>query len=151
MMLRHSLAIRGVVVVLSLLLLTAVACDDEEGGGRSRTGASTSLDVTLDEFSVEPLIDSVTAGEVTFNVSNVGTTRHRFLVIRSDLSPGGLPLEQGGSAVDEERVGVIGKIDGLDAGTSEELTLELEAGDFVLICNVPDHYMSGMFALFEVQ
>jgi uncharacterized cupredoxin-like copper-binding protein len=31
-----------------------------------------------------------------------------------------------------------------------ELALDLEAGPYVLICNVPGHYESGMHAAFEV-
>ncbi|HEX9833959.1 MAG TPA: hypothetical protein VGA66_12935, partial [Mycobacterium sp.] len=58
-----------------------VSCGDDEkdsgatatpGGTTTAAGGGTELGVTLQEFSVIPDTDSVEAGEITFNVENVG-------------------------------------------------------------------------------
>jgi uncharacterized cupredoxin-like copper-binding protein len=115
------------------------------------SGATTTLDVILSEFSVEPVLDSAPAGMVTFEVRNDGGTLHNLLVIRSDAALGQLPMNEDEFVVDEDEVEVVGSLDTLDEGDSDELTVDLEAGRYVLICNVPTHYESGMEVEFTVE
>ena len=114
-------------------------------------GGATTLSVSLSEFSVEPALDSAPAGTVTFEVRNDGGTVHDFRVIRSDAPLGELPMNEDEFVVDEEEVDVVGSLDTLDEGDSDELTVDLEAGRYVLICNVPTHYESGMETEFTVE
>jgi uncharacterized cupredoxin-like copper-binding protein len=136
-----------------------VGCGDDDEGGAART----SVQVTLDEWSVATDPASAPAGEITFEVANAGEETHEFVVIRTDLGVLNLPTADDGS-VDEEGEGVevVGEVEDVPAGASEPLTLDLDAGRYVLICNIfeeemmmempdPSHYQSGMRTEFTVE
>jgi len=116
----------------------------------------TLVNVGLQEFTVTPATDSAPAGCVTFLVANAGTVSHEFLVIRTDLAPNALPTNSDGSYQENgpgtELIDEIAEIS--PAGTAE-LTLLLESGDYVLICNMvignEAHYSLGMRAAFTVN
>jgi len=151
-----------------LLAVTATACGapvatmpSESAGETAAAGATspadgaTTVDVTLKEFAVFS-VDSAPAGEVTFNVTNGGPDEvHEFVVIATDLAPGGLPTDERG-AVDEEGDGieVVGEIGILLVGETQQLTVDLAAGSYVLVCNISDgvntpHYQFDMYTSFE--
>ncbi len=117
-------------------------------GGKPVPGAIT---VALTEFEVAPGQSSASAGTVTFSVSNQGNVLHNLRVIRTELSPEDLPVDEGAFMVDEDQVDVIAGSDNLDAGASETVTVDLEPGSYVLICNIPTHYESGMRAAFTIE
>ena len=117
--------------------------------------AETSVDVSLNDqpaFVVEPSIDSVSAGAVTFNVSNDGAIPHNLRVIATDLAPDSLPTDDATFTADEAQLDVVASTtQDLLAGDTEELTVDLEAGNYVLICNFPTHYDVGMRVAFTVE
>jgi uncharacterized cupredoxin-like copper-binding protein len=108
------------------------------------------LAVALTEYAVTPAQASAPAGSVTFQVENAGGQIHNFRVITSDLDAGSLPIIADEFVVDEDAVDVVGSLAEFEPGVTMELALDLEAGPYVLICNVPGHYESGMHAAFEV-
>jgi hypothetical protein len=68
-----------------------------------RRGATArdTVDVTLQEFAERPEQDPAPAGDITFNVGNVGPQdTHEFVVFKTDLATGALPTAADGS-VDE--------------------------------------------------
>ena len=82
-------------------------------------------------------------------MSNDGTQDHNLRVIATDLPPDDLPTSRG--AVDEEQLNVVGSTPDFAAGSIQGVTVEqLSPGNYVLICNVPGHYLSGMRLGFEV-
>jgi uncharacterized cupredoxin-like copper-binding protein len=108
---------------------------------------------------VLPEVASADAGEITFHVTNDGPEDvHEFVVIKTDLAPGDLPTDETGS-VDEEGEGmeVMGEVEDLAIDASEDLTLTLEAGNYVLLCNIYSedeqeaHYEEGMRTAFTVE
>jgi uncharacterized cupredoxin-like copper-binding protein len=107
--------------------------------------------VTLADYSVTPEESSAPAGEVTFDVSNDAEQTHEFVIFKTDLAEGDLPTNEDGD-VDESGEGVelIDEIEDVEAGSSESLTVSLDAGNYVLICNLPGHYRQGMHASFTV-
>jgi uncharacterized cupredoxin-like copper-binding protein len=122
-------------------------------------GGGETVDVTLQEFAVGVDPASVSAGEVTFSVTNDGPDDvHEFVVIQTDLGPTELPTDENG-AVEEtgEGMEVIDEIEDMEVGASEDLTVDLDAGNYVLICNIWDedeqesHYQEGMRAAFTVE
>ncbi len=113
--------------------------------------AETSVDVSLTEFVLEPSVDSVPAGTVTFNVTSDGAIFHNLRVIATDLAPDGLPTDDATFGVDESQLDVVASSADLDPGDAEELTVDLEAGSYVLICNIPTHYDIGMTVAFTVN
>jgi uncharacterized cupredoxin-like copper-binding protein len=136
--------------VVVILLLPACGGDDD------------TVAATLQEFAVSADPASVTAGSVTFDVSNDGPDDvHEFVVIATDLGPTELPVDEDG-AVDEggEGIEVVDEIEEIPVGESRSLTVDLEAGNYVLICNIlqeePNgtleaHYSEGMRTGFTVE
>jgi len=105
-------------------------------------GAPTSLSVTMTEFAVKVDKSDAPAGSVVFKTTNGGTIDHELRVIKTDLAADKLPLA--GATVDETKVQVAGTLEQLKASSSKDLTLTLQAGHYVLICNVAGHYQLGM-------
>jgi uncharacterized cupredoxin-like copper-binding protein len=142
-------------LVVSALVLAACGGDDDGGGG---DGGGGTVDVTLQEFAVNPAQDSVPAGSVTFQVENTGPEDvHEFVVIKTDLAPDALPTDDTG-AVEEtgEGMEVITEIEDIPVGETQTVTADLEAGSYALICNIYDeeeqeaHYQMGMRIAFTV-
>jgi len=50
----------------------------------------------------------------------------------------------------EEASGYLGEISDLDPLASGALTLTLKPGTYILFCNLPGHYMAGMWTLVTV-
>lgn len=150
---RGRLAQPLILAVIGLIFIAGCS----SAGTSSAAGAT--VGVTLQEFSV--LLDKaeVPAGSVTFATTNVGPDDvHEFVVIKTDLAPGDLPVDATGT-VDEAGGGmtVIGEIEDIAVGASMSVTLDLAAGKYVLICNIYDeteteaHYHEGMRTAFTVN
>ena len=148
-----------VLLVLGVALIIAAACGDDgddvelsdgdETPAAGDTPAATTVDVGLEEFAVNPAQNTVDAGTLTFSVSNDGAIPHNFLVIKTDLASDALPTAD--AQVDEGQVDVAASIPEYAAGDTEEVSVDLEPGSYVLICNVAGHYDSGMRAAFTVE
>jgi uncharacterized cupredoxin-like copper-binding protein len=107
--------------------------------------------VSLTEFTVTPDSSSVAAGPVAFDVTNIGAAPHNFRIIKTDLAPDKLPVAN--SQADETQVTVVAGSSAsfIAVGASDAVSANLTPGNYVLICNVPTHYQSGMHAAFTVQ
>jgi uncharacterized cupredoxin-like copper-binding protein len=153
---------RAMVVPVSLVLLlplTACGSDEESPSGSEGGGGGSTVDVTLQEFAVSTSQTSAPAGDVTFDVTNDGPNdTHEFVVIKTGLGPTELPTDKTG-AVDEEGEGIepVDEIEDIEVGDSQSLTTNLDAGTYVLICNIYDekeqesHYQEGMRTSFTVE
>jgi hypothetical protein len=166
--------------MITLALVTVagltVACGDDDDGGTATTEATPSPTATrlpfeptpsptpppttteagmeLREFVIAPDRTRARPGTVIFKPRNAGELTHQFLVIRSDLPIAELPRKPGNTGVDETQLDVVGRIDAILPGESDEVTVPAELGDYVLICNLfaegKSHYLSGMYNSFEV-
>lgn len=119
---------------------------------------ATAIDVTLKEWEVIVGSASAPAGQIYFRVTNDGPDHpHEFVVIRSDLAPDALPVEEG--RVPEDEVELLDEIEPFAVGSTGSLTLDLEPGNYVLICNIAEtedgelesHYELGMRTAFVVE
>ena len=137
------------VAAVAVLTLVSAGCSSDEGD----------VDVTVQEFAVIPAAASAPAGDVTFNVTNDGPDdTHEFVVFKTDLAPDALPTNEDGT-VDEEGEGVehIDEIEDIAVGDTQSLSVNLQAGNYVLICNIYDeaeqeaHYQEGMRVGFTVE
>jgi uncharacterized cupredoxin-like copper-binding protein len=136
---------RKVGYVVAVLALAATSC-----GGGGGIGA------TLKDFQIDLAESSATAGEVTFNIKNDGPSAHEFVVFKTDLAPDALPTvddENGIPVVDEEGEGIelVDEAEDIAPDSSVDLTVTLDAGGYVVICNVPGHYEQGMHAGFTAN
>ncbi len=155
---------RLALLAAAALAVTATACSD--GGGSPSAAASigggggdgTSVDVTLQEWAVVVGSQSAPAGQVTFDITNDGPEDvHEFVIFRTDLDPGALPTDEHG-AVDEEGEGLelVDEVEDVEVGATEQLTVDMEPGSYVLVCNIYSededeaHYRMGMRSPFEV-
>ena len=134
--LRFTLPLLVTILLVAPLL---AAC----GGGSSGPAA---VDVTLTTYGISLSTATVKAGSVTFNVKNDATDLvHEFVVVKTDLPADQLTLDAEGN-VAEDSLTVVDEIEDIEIGGGGELTVDLEAGHYVLICNVADHYKGGMHA-----
>lgn len=126
---------------------TAAPASGAAGSG----GASVAA--TLTEFKIELAAASATTGPVTFKITNGGKTVHEFVVFKTDLAADKLPLATDGTEVDEAGAGItlVDEAEDIAIGASPSLAVDLPAGKYVVICNLPAHYTSGMRAVFTTQ
>jgi uncharacterized cupredoxin-like copper-binding protein len=140
--------------LIAVLLLAA--CGGTSSPSVAGT-AGTTVAVTLQEFSI--LVDSATApaGSITFSVQNIGPEDvHEFVIVKTDLDPGDLPTDDEGAVTEEgEGMEVINEIEDIAVDATQELTVNLDAGKYVLICNIVEdgevHYAQGMRTAFTVE
>ena len=139
-----------------LTLVVVAACGGE--GGEGDEGA---INVTLQEFSVLPEKDKVPAGSVVFEATNEGPEeRHKLVFVKTGIAPADLPTNDDGSFKEEvHRADVIAWIEELAVGEVQSLTLNMTAGNYVLLCNVvaeregetEAHFAKGMYTRFTVE
>lgn len=114
------------------------------------------VDVTLKSYGIELSVNTVSAGNVVFHVSNVATDQmHEFVIFKTDLPEDQLPRTVDGN-VDEEGAGVthIDEVADMAVGQVSDLTVKLDRGRYVLVCNLTEnsmHYMAGMHIVFTVN
>lgn len=150
-----------VIAGLSVLVLALAGCSDDGDDSSDSSSDGTEVDVTLSEFVVQPDAASAAAGDVEFKAENEGSDEHEFVVVKAD-DASLLPTDADG-AVDEEALEpgqLIGEIEGLAPGADGETTLSLDAGTYVLFCNIVDeepdgtiesHFNEGMFTTFQAE
>ena len=135
---RQACAAVGVALVL-------VACSPSTRGPSGPV-----FDVRIKDFKILPSSDSAPSGLVTLNVSNAGPTTHEFVVVRTELPDDDLPIGVDGLSVDEDGLEPVDEIEGIEDGTSGQVTVRLEPGRYVFFCNFEGHYLAGMNAEIEV-
>ena len=113
------------------------------------------VDVSLTTYKITLSTDSVNAGEVVFHVTNDATDLvHEFVIFKTDLPEDQLPLTAE-NIVDEAGAGItfIDEVEDVEQGTSKDLTVTLEPGRYVLLCNTAEklHYQHGMHIVFTVK
>ena len=102
--------------------------------------------VRLAEFTVAPKPSAVAKGAVTFNVTNAGKIEHEFVVLKTSKPAADLLK---GARADE--AGNVGEIGSIKPGQTKALKLNLAAGHYALICNLPGHYSAGQYADLTVK
>lgn len=130
------------IVTLAILLLLVpvlVACGPKK------------IDVSLTSYAIAPSADTMNAGDVAFTITNDASDQaHEFVIVSTDLAANALPVDANGD-VDEEQITVVDEVEDLEMGATEDLSVNLPAGHYVLMCNEPGHYAQGMYLDFTVQ
>ena len=117
--------------------------------------------VTLQDPSVDPSnsgmvikadTTKVKAGRVTLEAVNRSKDLvHEVLVVPAPSDGKELPYDAKTSTIIEKRVHSLGEISELKPGARGKLTLNLKAGTYLLLCNQPGHYKSGMSTKLVVE
>lgn len=87
-------------------------------------GSGTVIEVTVNEWSIEPKTIDAPAGIVTFKVTNKGKFPHNFSVISNGQE--------------------LKKTKNIPGGQSDTLEVDLSAGAYQTICDIPGHKDQGM-------
>jgi uncharacterized cupredoxin-like copper-binding protein len=118
------------------------------GMGKGMSGGDTTMammSITLDQTEVP-------AGKVTFVVVNGSKDIiHEMLVSPIPSGDAALPYVADENRIDEEKAGHLGEVSELEPGKSGELTVDLTPGKYILFCNIPGHFMNGMWAVLTVK
>jgi len=167
-------------VVVLPLGLAACGGDDSSASADSSTSAADKgkvVDVQLGEsgstYFVKPDQTTVEPGKVTFAVTNVGELYHEFIVYSNldGVAAGDLPINEEEDEADLTEENIVGeapyatppivpsdrepgaadhRIRG--GGWGAELTVDLEAGSYILLCNLSGHYTKAkQYAAFTVE
>ncbi len=162
---RTLVYIVGLLFIVGSLTVAACGGDNGDSGSSDSGGSSNTVAISMDDqggtYTMAASPSSIAAGSVTFDVSNVGLIAHEFKVVKlnadgmaADLAD--LPTEAGLISESGNMVDGVGTVLGsllevdLPADGSDEVTLDLEAGEYMLLCNVATHYQLGMWSRFTV-
>ena len=140
---------RLTITTAAVALLGAVACSSSSSTTSSAGSDTGGVSATEKDFSIDLASSSAPAGSVTFNISNEGPSAHEFVIIKTDDAPDALPVKD--NTVEEDKVDVVDEAEDIAPSTTATLTTDLEAGSYVIICNIPAHYEQGMHAAFTVS
>lgn len=132
-------------VFVFALALAAGGCSSSASNAKA-----TDVNVNMANYAFTLDKDSVPAGQVTFHVTNPASEPdHEMVVIKTDLDAKQLPTADDKSA-DESKLESKGEVE-VGAGETKDLSVQLTAGHYVLLCNEPGHYEKGMVANFTVK
>jgi uncharacterized cupredoxin-like copper-binding protein len=134
--------LKRLAVVIGVVALFLPACSSDNAD----------VNATESDYQIELDTNSAAAGELTFGIQNDADQTHEFVIFKTDLAPDALPTNEDGD-VDEEGEGVeaIDEVEDIEGGSSADLTVDLEPGSYVFICNLPGHYRQGMYVGFTVN
>ena len=146
-----SIGIKKTLPILAITLLgLGVAA------GQSAAASPTVIHIDLMDPSSGPSMksmmiktdrQSVKAGPVTFMVSNDSKNLVHEMIVVSVADPNTpLPYDLKHERVIESKIKDLGEASDLPPGTKKTLTLMLKPGDYILMCNQPAHYKTGMKA-----
>ena len=130
--------------IAGVLVIAATSC----GGSGSDGVVTGDVIVTMKDLSLAVTPGTFSVGDITFGIQNDGPSAHEFVILRTDDAPEALPVENG--LVPEDQVDLVDEAEDIAPGTSTSLTVNLEPGSYVLICNLPAHHEAGMHAAFTV-
>jgi uncharacterized cupredoxin-like copper-binding protein len=100
----------------------------------------------------EVVIESATlpAGTIEFSIENQGTIQHEFLVVKTDVDLGKIPVEGDRFSEEQESILMVDEIPEFEPGTTGKLVVDLEPGTYQLVCNIAGHYQAGMYTRLTV-
>ena len=116
------------IIVLGAIGIVSIA-NSESDSSSSANPTQTVVEVNLSEFQITMTPTEIPPGEVTFRITNSGTTAHDFMI--PDLGQNS-PM--------------------INAGESATLTFNIpDEGTFKVMCGVPGHEAAGMASSFVVS
>ena len=158
-----------VVLVAGLTVLTLAGCSSSKskttssggqsaGGGVTVTTAAASAGPTAvnvmggekpdGKYYLTVTPGSVKAGKTTITFKNAGTKVHEVVVLKTDTPAGNLKVGANHEVSEDASVGEDSETDPAKTKTT---TIDLQPGNYVLVCNIERHYEKGMYAPLTVS
>ncbi|MBI1418654.1 MAG: hypothetical protein GC146_15675 [Limimaricola sp.] len=108
-------------------------------------------DMSNATMGIKTDVKTISAGEVTFAVTNDSkSTIHEMILSPAPAAGQKLPYDDNMNAVIEDEAGHLGEVSELDPGAKGALTVTLKPGKYILYCNIPGHYIMGMWTTVDV-
>jgi len=123
---------------------TSTTSESESG----ESGEGQEVEVGLNEWNVIVEAPTVAAGKVKFEGENEGKVPHELVVLKTDTKAADLETE---GATAKEEGEKLGEAEDIAPGEHKDVEVDLEAGHYILLCNLPGHYEQGMYADLDVQ
>ncbi len=115
--------------------------------------ATTAVDgkITVDasEYAFMPAAVTAKPGKLSFTLDNKGKIPHELIVLKTSADPAGLKVDPSTARISESSS--VGEVSETAAGKAKTSTLDLAAGTYVYVCNIPAHYGLGMYGVLEVK
>jgi uncharacterized cupredoxin-like copper-binding protein len=151
----------AIIALAAGFALVVASCNGGDSGtgdgAEIPTGAAggTTIAVSVGEDGPDSMfinLNSATApaGAVTFVITNEGTMVHEFVVLSTPTAADALNYDDALDEVVEDDYTVVDEIAEIPAGSTANLTVDLGAGHYALICNLLAHYRLGMQVDFDV-
>lgn len=160
-MTRRISGILAVAVLPAVMVLASCSSDSDSdsssdttaaGGGVTVTTAGEGTPVAVEagdisdtEQYLTPVPDSVAAGPTTFTFTNAGNREHEMVVLKTDTPADQIEVNSEDKVSEDDS---LGEVPETPEGESGSITLDLDAGKYVLVCNIAEHYGQGMYAAF---
>ena len=147
-MLGHRRAVLSVPALALLAIVSAAGCSSH-----ASAAAGPRIDVTMSDFAIKVSRHSVPAGPVVLHVTNDGPSTHEINVDLTRYAGGKIPLEEDGLTAAEDAPGLhrVNSIEQVNLHNTDDLTVDLKPGRYVLWCNLEGHYLGGMHETFDVR
>ena len=152
---------RSLVVAVAAVFAVAMAgCSSSSSSTTASAGGSTessssmsgaTVNATEKDFAIGLDTSSTTSGGVTFAITNAGPSTHEFVVFKTDLPADKLPVKNGQVNEDSKQLDHIDEQEDIAPGSTSNLSVTLDPGSYVVICNIPGHYLQGMYAPLTVN
>jgi uncharacterized cupredoxin-like copper-binding protein len=105
------------------------------------------ITVGATEYAFDPKALTAKPGKLEITLDNKGKAPHELVVLKTDAAPGSLKVTDGRVSEDD----AIGEVEEIDGGGTKSASVDLEAGKYVFVCNVPGHYADGMSGSLTVK
>jgi uncharacterized cupredoxin-like copper-binding protein len=128
-------------LLLALALPLAVAC--------TSTDSESDVTVSLRDDAVTAIPATADAGSITFEGKNEGTQTHELEVFSGDVDPSTLEVENNEAVTDG--LTLVDEAEDITPGSSKTVTVDLEPGAYLLMCNLPGHFANGMVTTLTVS
>ena len=136
--------------VVNVTLIDKLGAGDMGKAVRLGMGLHANMKMAKMGLNINPKV--VAHGMVKFNVTNLASSQiHEVIVARVADKDQVLAYDESKNMVDEETVAALGSVKEIAPNKTASLTVELTPGKYLLYCNVPGHYMAGMWMLMDVQ
>ncbi len=135
----HRCALLGAALIATAVILAEPSARADE------MVAVTLADKGMESMRMDLSAIEVKAGKVTFNVTNTSQTLvHEFVVVRSDKPVESMLYNEDEKEIKEDALEGVNEIEDIDPGKSGTLTVTLQPGSYILLCNKAGHFKAGM-------